>query len=81
MKYKEIKIEEVDDEGSGATEAAEPLPRRSTRTTAGKHSNPFHLPKVAVVEANKIEAEKQEALVNLSCAHVALVEIFKFSNP
>ena len=35
----EITLEVVNGEGRGATEATEPLPRRSTRTTARKHSN------------------------------------------
>ena len=54
----------------------EPL-RRSSRTTAEKHRNPFRLPRSAVGEASEIDARKHEALMNLSRAHFALVEMLK----
>ena len=71
---------EEDDMVEGAPVTSGPPLRRSSRTTAGKHSNPFHLPRTTVAEANEIDVTRQEALINLSRAHFALVEMLKLSN-
>ena len=65
-----------DDENEAPQEVAStpPVPpRRSTRSTAGKHSNPHHLPKSAirtqtVMKSNHDFQELSDAIANLGAA-------------
>ena len=47
------------EEDSG-DEMEQAVPRRSGRSTAGKHSNPFHLPKSAIVSRKKVCVSQEE---------------------
>ena len=47
------------EEDSG-DEMEQAVPRRSGRSTAGKHSNPFHLPKSAIVSRKKVCVFQEE---------------------
>ena len=62
-----------DSESSEESETVSPeLPRRSKRTTAGKHSNPHHLPKSAIKSNQQMSTQQTGNFKDLSDAIVNL---------
>ena len=58
----------IESDSSEESNASPELPRRSKRTTAGKHSNPHHLPKSAISSNQQVTAQQTTNFKELSDA-------------